>query len=197
MLEFDSSSHTYRVGGVVVPSVTQILSPLVDFSMVTPDVLAAKAAIGTAVHLACELYDMDDLIEDDLDPVLVPYFEGWKKFRLETGYAPLETEQRVYHPKLSYAGTFDSYGELNGKLTMIDRKTSASISDATVGPQTAAYAEAKKAMPGYDGPKKLQRAAIQLRPDGTYKIHLYTDDADWSVFVSLLTILNHRRKHGL
>lgn len=80
MLEFDSSSHTYRVGGVVVPSVTQILSPLVDFSMVTPDVLAAKAAIGTAVHLACELYDMDDLIEYDLDPVLVPYFEGWKKF---------------------------------------------------------------------------------------------------------------------
>ena len=196
-LHFDPVAHRYTFNGEVVPSVTQILQPLMDFSMVPADVLKAKQELGTAAHLACELYDLDDLLEDSLDPAIVPYLEGWKKFRLETGFVPSMTEQRVYHPKLGYAGTFDSYGILNGKTVLLDRKTSSFVSEAVAGPQTAAYEQALLESPDYTGPKKMQRGAVQLKPDGTYKYHPYKGGSDWSVFVSLLTLHNWRKRHGL
>ena len=41
MLTFDPVKHEYRDGDRVIPSVTQILAPLSDFSFVDADVLSA------------------------------------------------------------------------------------------------------------------------------------------------------------
>ena len=61
---FDPIEHIYRFDGQRVPSVTQILEPLIDYSGVPNGVLQYAADRGTAVHLATEFYDDGDLDED-------------------------------------------------------------------------------------------------------------------------------------
>ena len=111
MIEFDEATHTYRDKGVLVPGVTSILSPLSDFSFVNPDVLEAASAFGTAVHLACELWDNGQLDEDALDPALVPYLAGWKQFSEDWKVEWTMVEERVttlnikgdtFHPEWNY-----------------------------------------------------------------------------------------------
>src|SRR5690348_16409857 len=85
-LLFEPDNHVYTVNGIVVPSVTQILEPLVDFSKIPAAVLEYAKLRGEAVHLACELYDQNDLDIDNLDTVIVPYLEAWIKFKADTGF---------------------------------------------------------------------------------------------------------------
>lgn len=195
-LRFDAESHTYWLGSRKVPGVTTVLKPLYDWSMVDPEVLAAKAALGTAVHLCTELYDADDLDDDTVMPEWRPYLDGWVKFREETGFVPTRIETRVFHPGLFYAGTLDRTGILFDAEAMLDIKTSATMSPA-VGCQTAAYLRALTAAPDYEGPQDMKRYSVQLKPDGTYKLHEYNDPTDWPTFVSLLTVRNWTEKHGV
>ena len=61
VLTFDPEKHEYRINGVLVPSVSQILAPLYDFSKIPRDVLERKRQIGTAIHKAIELDLLGDL----------------------------------------------------------------------------------------------------------------------------------------
>lgn len=181
MLIFDAQSHTYRYNGKVVPGVTSILEPISDFSFVSPEVMAAAQALGTAVHLACELDDLGTLDEDELDPLLLPYLSAWRKFCRDYLCAWTHVEARVHNVAMGYAGTLDRKGTVLGKQTVLDIKTSAALY-ASVGPQTAAYA---RALP--DG-AALDRAAVRLKPDGTYEFKAYRNPMDWPLFCSLLTV---------
>src|SRR5690606_20318453 len=93
-LIFEPDNHEYRHRGVVVPSVTQILGSLVDMSAIPQDKLEYARARGQAVHLACELYDQDDLDMASLDEVIVPYLEAWIKFKKEAGFIVSSIEQQ-------------------------------------------------------------------------------------------------------
>lgn len=73
MVDFDEQTHTYRLDGVVIPSVTQVLASMSDFSWVNPAVLARKADIGRKVHKVCEWWDKDELDEETLHPLLAGY----------------------------------------------------------------------------------------------------------------------------
>jgi hypothetical protein len=183
MLTFDEASHTYRFGGHVVPGVTSILAPLTDFSKVPPAVLEAASQFGKAVHLACELDDELLLDEDQLDPALAPYLAAWRKFCEEHRVEWYEIELPVYHPTMRYAGTPDRIGMVDGQPSVVDIKTTAALYPS-VGPQLAAYAEAKNLGP------RAKRIAVQLKADGTYVAKTYTDPTDWPVFCSLLTLRN-------
>src|SRR3954463_4964548 len=91
--EFD---HSYEVDGIVVPSVTQVLSltGIDDVSGIPLHYLQRAAGIGTAVHQACELLDEDDLDLDSLDPLIQGYVLGYQRFREETGFAADLVEHR-------------------------------------------------------------------------------------------------------
>ena len=65
-LVYDDDAHTYTLAGRVIPSVTQILKQVVDFSMVAPDILERKCAIGSVLHMAIALDHADDLDYDSL-----------------------------------------------------------------------------------------------------------------------------------
>lgn len=54
--KYDDATHTYKLDGITMPSVTQIMSPLHDFSFVSPEVLDQKRIIGTLVHKTIHLY---------------------------------------------------------------------------------------------------------------------------------------------
>lgn len=187
-LTFDEASHVYRCGGIVVPSVTQVLAPLVDFSGIPPHVLEAKRELGQQVHLACQLDDEDDLDESSVEARIAPYLAAWRAFKRDTGARVTLNEQKVHEPLMQYAGTLDRGIELNGARWLIDLKTCISCPIA-VGPQTAAYLRAL-ADPSY-----THRGALRLRPDGSYRFDPLTDPNDWAAFMACLTLRRFKESH--
>lgn len=189
---FDEATHTYSLGDMRLPSVTQILKPVVNFDFVPPDVLAYKCHLGIAVHRACELLDQNNLDESSVSPPLIPYIEAWKLFKEQTEFQVLMNEQKMYHSSLLYAGTLDRVGVLNGRKVILDLKTSTALSK-WVGLQLAGYSLLYKSMCG----ESLPRFAIQLKPDGLYHLEEFSDPLDYPVFQSLLNVYNWKGKHGL
>lgn len=198
VLQFDPVAHAYTIAGVRVPSVTQVLKPLYNFDGIPPGVLQAKAALGTAVHRACELLDNDDLDEESdagraaLAP-LAGYLAGYKRFKSDKKLKILHNEQRLFHPVHRYAGTIDRSYAMEGHIWDVDLKSTVSMSPI-VGIQTAAYTEMFRAA-GRTQPAR--RGALQLFPDGNYKLHEFTDPSDFPVFLSLLTVQRFKERHAL
>lgn len=182
-LLFDAETHRYTVNGRAVPSVTTVLSILQDFGAVPAEVLARAAEFGTHVHQAVHMSNEGTLDEASLDPALAPYLEQWRRFLTETGAIVIQSELRVFHRGLRYAGTVDSIAEWRGSRCVIDVKTGEV--PRTVGPQTAAYAMAYQS--SECGPMPRRRYCVQLTAD-TYKVHPLTDPADWSLFQSCLNV---------
>ena len=184
-IQFDAPSHTYSLRGEVIPGVTTILRPLYDWSSVDPNVLAAKALLGTAVHMACDMDDSNDLDEASVSPQVMPYLQAWRAFRRGCGAQVLFSEQVVFEPVHRYAGTLDRVLLIDGVKYLSDIKTSTEVHAAT-GPQTAAYLKA------LGDTTVTRRAAVQLREDGSYRFHHLSNPNDFAVFMSCLTV--HRFK---
>lgn len=191
-LTFDPVEHVYRWHGQRVPGVTSILKPLTDYGSVPASVLQAASEFGKAVHLACELDDLGELDVYALDDALAPYLSGWRKFCADTSAEWQLIEKPLYNEAMRYAGTADRIGMVNGKLAVVDIKTTAALYPS-VGPQLSAYAHAYNPMDA----KTMQRIAVQLKADGTYTAKPYTDPTDWPVFMSLLTVRNWCARHNI
>jgi hypothetical protein len=192
-VEFDKNSHTYTLNGRRLPSVTQVLAPLEDFSRVPRDVLEAARIFGQHVHEACDLYNRGELDWLSLDPALLPCVAAWKQFLEDTGAIVIASEMRVCHKVLGYAGTPDVILAWGNRTVVPDLKSTATVPH-TVGAQTAAYAKAYQSMVGG---KEPARYCIQLGADGKYKVHPRRDPADWSLFLSCLNIHNFKEKHNV
>lgn len=191
-LTFNPKSHEYRYNGVVVPSVTQILQPLMDFSMVKPHILEAASARGTAVHKMTELYDANDLDESMLTEEMRLYLLAYKRFLDDCAFKPVLREQRLYHT-MGFSGTPDLGGLVRGRMAVIDIKSMFNPGSPVIGVQLAAYKELINA----SGGAIVDRFALHLRRDGTYRLHPYTDIADIAVFISLFTIKKFKDHHGI
>jgi len=185
-VEFDEALHQYTLDGIVIPSVTQIIKAgglYPDFSVIPADVLEWKRNLGTQVHAATELDDMDNL--GDYDPQISGYIQAWREFKAVTGFTPVSIEQRIYHKQHKYAGTLDRIGIINGENVLLDIKTGP-IDLTTVGPQTAAYAQAC----GFKG----KRYAVHLG-DGKYKLGLCDNKMDWQIFLNCLNLYRWKESH--
>lgn len=191
-LDFDQATHTYRIDGQLVPSVTEVLGDLNDFARIQPEVLAAAAAFGNHVHEACNLFDRGELDEARLDPLLLPYVNSWAGFLELAGATVISSECRVGHQTYGYAGTFDRLLDWKGPA-LVDLKSSVGV-PRTVGPQTAAYGEAL--MSGRSG-RKPRRYCVHLQPDGRPgKAIPLLDTSDFSIFISALNLYNWRRQNA-
>lgn len=190
-LTFDAPSHTYRLDGKVIPSVTQILAPLIDFSRIPPEVLARKAALGTAVHTACEKVNHGTLDYDGLDDRVRPYVDQYLLFLEQGGFEVVLTERRVVSRKYRYAGTLDLWGYMNGRATLADIKTTADVYPV-MGLQTAAY---ELALDEQDGMKTEDRVILRLGTD-QYRFEPMTARDDRSVFLAALTVAHWRNRNG-
>ena len=187
-LQFDEARHIYTRNGKVLPSVTQIIKPITEYSSaISPEIMAHAALRGQAVHKACEIIDMGLEFAEPLSEEIVPYVDAWKLFVAEKRVTITATEQRLFHPTMQYAGTFDAIGVIGNDEWLIDRKAIAQLTPA-IGVQTAGY----EAMLG----RKVRRAAVQLKSNGGYVFQEYASRTDWPVFVSLLTIHNWKANHG-
>ena len=183
MLQFDAATHTYTLKGRKLPSVTEVIAPLQDFSAVPPAVLEAACTFGRHVHQACDLYNRDELDWPSLDAALVPYVRGWASFLDESGAVVVASECRVYDDQLGYAGSPDVVLAWGKRTVLPDLKATA-IVPRTVGIQTAAYA---KAYARTHRVREPERYCIHLTEKG-YRSHKRTDPADWSLFLSCLNV---------
>lgn len=190
-LQFDEQTHTYTVGGVRVPSVTEVLKPLQCFDGIAEEVLERKRDLGSRVHAATQFLDEDDLDESSIEPDVAPYLRAYTRFLAGTGARVVLNEQRVYSA-LGYAGTLDRLVEIKREQWLIDYKTCLSV-PLSVGPQTAAYLRALLA----ERPDLLhtKRAALLLRRDGTFRFKPLTGSDDWSAFMACLALHNFRARN--
>lgn len=187
-LLFDEDSHTYMRNGKVLPSVTQIIRPINEFDeAISEEILEYASQRGRAVHKACEIIDRGESFAEPLDEVIVPYVDAWNLFVKENHVTITQTEQRLYHPVMHYAGTFDAVGTIDGQGWLFDRKAVAQLHPA-IGVQLA----------GYEGllGRKVRRAAVQLKPNGRYVFQEYANKSDFAVFTALLTVHNWKENHG-
>ena len=184
--DFDEEKHRYTTeGGVVLPSVTRILHPvtLSFYEGVDPETLRLKAELGHAVHSCIEYLIDDDLDETSIDLSWQPYIDAWKYWR--SVYQPkfLHTELRLGCEL--FCGTVDCICEINGETFVIDWKTTDKLLK-TVGPQTAAYELLAR---DFDKRKSmLNRAALQLKPNGQFVFERFTDINDYAIFEHLLIV---------
>jgi hypothetical protein len=198
-IEFDSETHTYRVGGAIVPGVTGILKDLSIMSRLDPGLLREASERGKFVHEAVRLYNLGDLDEESLHPSLEPYVRAWKRFCADHHYQPLHSETIIHSERWNYCGQLDTYGTWKQVRrrppVMIDVKSG--VADRVHGPQTAAYLEPLRDM-GITGPKEVpNRAIVRLQPTGFYAVDHYNDPGDWSIFLAALTCYRFKQAAGL
>ncbi|MEK9207764.1 MAG: hypothetical protein AAB922_04730 [Patescibacteria group bacterium] len=110
--EFSEKDHSYFVGGAKVPSVSEVIAPLSDFSSVKPEIMRLACEFGNNAHKTIEFYLNDELDEISLDPRLTDVLEQFKAWdvRLSAYFfrgADWIVEKRCFHPSLKYGGTPD------------------------------------------------------------------------------------------
>jgi hypothetical protein len=199
VLDFDPTTHIYRVDGIQMPSVTQLLDDAgltPDYSVVAPRVREHARQRGIHVDAACDLLDQEDLDWASVHPECVGYVEGWARFCADEGYEPVCGQVPLYHP-LGYAGTADSIGTLNGQWVVVERKATARMSPL-YGLQTAGYSQAPYAAPTGGGPLRPvpwgtpARLGVQLKRDGSYTVVLYEDSEDLAAFLGVVALFRWR-----
>jgi hypothetical protein len=194
-LDFDEQAHAYRIGDRALPSVTQVLASAGIANFTNPWFTEAVRDRGTYVHAAIMLDHEGDLDETSLDPQLVPYLTGWRKFREDTRCHIEHWEKRVCDPDLGYAGTLD--GIITRQVGQRERRELVDVKCgyyASCGPQTSAYRRC--AFHLYDRPVVIHRAIVELPGDGSYRYHPLEDNVgDEQLFLAALRIFHWRAKH--
>ena len=192
MIERDEK-HIYRVDGKVVPGVTEILADnkLIDLFGIPVPALEKARALGTEVHSVSEHFDKGSLKVETIDPAIVPYFTAYLKFLKENKVEILEIENFVYSKTWKYCGQIDRVVQIGKKKGIIDLKSTTGM-PAFVTIQTALYGVAYEE---YTGNKIDFRWAVQLKPDGTYKLFPHEEKTDKYIGLAAVQLFNWRRKH--
>lgn len=119
--------------------VSEILAQWDRFGGIDPDVLAKKAALGTAVHNAIGADSSD--IYMPLEDAEKGYFESFQKWKKLVSAEVVEAEVRLYCEQLKITGCIDALVKLpiTDQLVIVDYKTSVSESEKIWPMQGAFY----------------------------------------------------------
>jgi len=185
-LTFDEGPHIYRLNGMVIPSVSQIMEPLstAEYGMIDRKTLDEAANKGTAVHNAIENWLKFGI--EDLNPEYMGYMEGFKEWWELRKPILVGSELRVYHKLLRYAGTVDLLAIIDDELNLIDFKTTYRLVEKNCGVQLEAYSQGFAS----HGLKIAKKRILHLKKDGTWDDPQFpANDANrWRVFGSLKNV---------
>lgn len=188
-LRFEESGHIYLLNGTQIPSVSSLMNPLsaVEYGEIDKNTLDIAAKRGTSVHNSIEIflkYGVRDC-DPDFSGYADGFFEWWDKNKPEV----VGSEFRVYHKLLAYAGTIDMLAYINGKLCLIDFKTTYKLIDKNCRVQLEAYIQALRSH-GIEVEKKY---ILHLCKDGKWDFIEYpVKDAEaLRVFMSLKTVYDY------
>jgi len=198
VLAFNPTTHEYRVDGVLMPSVTQLLDDAgltPDYSVVPAPVLEHARKRGIHIDACCDLLDVDDLDWRSVHPEALPYVEAWLRFREYEGFTPIASQVPLFHPVYGYAGTSDCVGLLPGnRPVVVERKATAKMA-ATYALQTAGYAlDGMYCAPAGGGALAPvpwgppARLGVHLKRNGSYELVPYDDPEDLSAFLGVVAL---------
>ena len=156
-LDYDEDAHSYKVEGVKVPSVTRIVDAcfpknLTNWAVTLGEeeyhrILDEALDIGNYTHEWIETYLKQDHATPDVGH---SSFKSIKSFlKWDSDYEPkwIDSERKIYCDKYKYAGTVDAVAKINGRVCVIDFKTSRKIYKP-YHLQVTAYAQAIKRIDG-------------------------------------------------
>ena len=162
---FDAETHTYRVAGRVLPSVTRILNEVIPRQFHPGAFYLGR---GSALHAAISLYASGRLDFESVDPRYLPRLEAFQKFERETGYRVTCSEMQMASLRLGVAGTADAILENPNErrpqlqIALTDFKSSL---EPTVVLQIAGYSLLLK---DNNRPAPETGLGLELREDGNY-----------------------------
>lgn len=188
-LEFEDSTHTYRLNGIVIPSVTTVMEPLSaeKYKGISSSTLDNAANKGTEVHNAIENWIKFGI--EDISPEHKGYFDGFREWWNLRKPIVVGSELRFYHKMLMYGGTLDLLCYIDGKLNLVDFKTTSVLSDMLCGVQLEAYSQALSS----HGIKIEQKRILHIKNDGKWSDPEFVanDPLRWRVFGSLKCVYDY------
>ena len=186
---FDPETHAGWLDGQQLPSVTGILRDMgiVSYADVPEAVLEQARIRGEAAHHAIMLANEGTLDPATVDEEIEPFLFGYEGFRAATSFVPVFFEQPLHDPALRFFGIPDAAGPVNGELAVVDFKAIEHLSQPSEV-QLAAYKMLLRAA-GYEVTK---RYIVQLKRDGTYRLHPCTDHLDEAEWRSALFLWQRR-----
>lgn len=175
MLEFNEDKHIYYLDGEQIPCVSEILRFAFRevYGTDKKDKAMDRAALrGTRIHRACEEIDRTGMTE--CEPDILQYVSAYVQFLKDHNVNWELIEQPVYSQSgdVTFAGTLDRFGVVDGKKTLLDIKSTKSITakhKLLYSAQLAAYNAALEE-------DVEQHIILHLKPDGTYKINKVEPD---------------------
>tara|TARA_Y100000310_G_scaffold54595_1_gene50030 strand:- start:184 stop:783 length:600 start_codon:yes stop_codon:yes gene_type:complete len=180
----DSRKHT--LNDKRIPSVSQVIEPLTDFTMIPEEVLKRKTELGVQFHEAIRLYFHDDLHFDSLDPDIVKPMDAFVKWWhdrfniLDTSV--YQIEQPICYERLKYCGKPD----LVTPFAIFDWKLRP-FKPLTDILQLEGY---KHILP----PGKRDRWVVCFDIDGNMKMHKCFNRHAWGIFRKMLERWYSERK---
>ena len=156
-LDYDEDAHSYKVDGVKVPSVTRIVDACFpknltewavgvgeeEYRRITDEALE----IGNETHKNIESIIKGEVylsVKNEGSCNSINAFDEWRD---ELNPEWLDAERKIYCDRFKYAGTVDAVAKINGRVCVIDFKTSKKIYKP-YHLQVTAYAQAIKRIDG-------------------------------------------------
>jgi len=183
LLEFNEATHTYTLDGIVLPSVTQIISEIMPnkYANVNKRVLNEKAKFGTEGHKIIEYLNTSDLenakkhirsIENkSLEICIREYLRLVSKYNIN----PHLHELKVHYGYI-YAGTLDMIASVNKELSLIDIKFTSALDEEYLEWQLGMYSLALNRKLLFDKyyclwlPKGELGQLVEIKPKTTEEI---------------------------
>jgi len=172
------------------PSVTQILSPYTDFSMVPEHILSRATERGQKIHAICAAI-LQGLWVPRIEPELAGYiasFQAWKEQFIEE---VIFVEHELVDPVYGFIGHPDMIVRAYKEIILVDLKTPVVLQKAWQLQLSAYLHLARK-----NGHKPNKAGSLRLTPNGAIpKMQWYLDNAnDFNIFLGLLN--GFRYFHG-
>jgi len=188
-ITFLEEGHQYRIDGVSVPSVTQVVDQLHNFTG-SHDATAAMER-GTLIHKACELFILKVLDWSTVDELIYPEVRTFAEWWEQSGIKPLFVEGLVGSKRYQFAGRLDLFGIWKTGLALIDFKTGNEYPAYRF--QTAGLEIALgECLVGVQ-PFKVERYCLYLEGDKARPVR-HEDPRDRSRFLAALTCSHTRRE---
>lgn len=185
MNTYDPVKHEYRIDDVKTATVTEVIGIYFDtYGCVPESVLKVAGDFGRNVHSMCEMWMLQTLDLDALDPLLGPYLNGFLKFHAEKiGADAVETEKKMFSKRLMLSGILD----IETPDAIHDIKTR-KYNKKTDPLQLAAYDK----LAGGNGSSKAHYV-VEILPND-YKLTQCNDRNAWPVFKQMLDHFHATKK---
>jgi hypothetical protein len=115
---YDDTAHEYRIDGIKVPSVTQVLNGVIGYPFQASDFYLER---GRAIHACAAMIARGE--EFDCDPRIEGQVEAIRRFIADMSPLFSEVETPKYNHLYGFAGTPDAVCAMDGKVVVIDYKS--------------------------------------------------------------------------